>query len=255
MPFDDRTDAGRRLTRKLEHLSDDDVVVLGLPRGGVPVAYEVAEALAAPLDVLAVRKLGVPWQPELAFGAIGEHGVRVLNNDVIDSCGVREEEQADVERAERAELERRVVRYRAGRTPVTLAGRTVLVVDDGLATGATAEAACRVVRARGAAKVVLAVPVGSVEAVARLRGVADQVVCAEPLEILGSVGAWYRVFTQTPDSEVIDLLTRAAPAPPLPVAFPVSGSRGPAAPRAGERPAHHPGGDTLGPAGGAGHEP
>lgn len=141
MPFDDRTDAGRRLARRLGHLHDEDIVVLGLPRAGVPVAYEVARACAAPLDVLVVRKLGVPRQPELAFGAIGEHGVRVLNQDVIDDAGLRNEELADVEHAERVELERRVARYRAGRARESLAGRTVLVVDDGLATGATAEAA------------------------------------------------------------------------------------------------------------------
>ncbi|MBE4733520.1 phosphoribosyltransferase [Streptomyces caniscabiei] len=224
MPFDDRTDAGRRLARRLGHLRGEDVVVLGLPRGGVPVAYEVAAALEAPLDVLVVRKLGVPWQPELAFGAIGEHGVRVLNQDVIDSGGLRDEELADVERAERAELERRVARYRAGRTRVSLAGCTALVVDDGLATGATAETACRVVRGQGAARVVLAVPVGSVEAVTRLRAVADDVVCLETREDLGSVGAWYRDFAQTRDSEVIGLLTRAAPAqsqPPAPTAVPL----------------------------------
>ncbi|ULR55500.1 phosphoribosyltransferase [Streptomyces deccanensis] len=217
MPFDDRTDAGRRLARRLEHLRDEDIVVLGLPRGGLPVAYEVARTLKAPLDVLVVRKLGVPWQPELAFGALGEHGVRVLNQDVLVSCGIRDEEQARVERDERAELGRRVARYRPGRAPVSLAGRTVLVVDDGLATGATAEAACRVVRGQGAARVVLAVPVGSTEAVARLRGVTDQVVGLETLGNLGSVGAWYRDFTQTPDTKVIDLLTRATSAqPPTP---------------------------------------
>ncbi|MBP5859818.1 phosphoribosyltransferase [Streptomyces scabiei] len=226
MPFDDRTDAGRRLARRLGHLHDEDIVVLGLPRAGVPVAYEVARACAAPLDVLVVRKLGVPRQPELAFGAIGEHGVRVLNQDVIDDAGLRNEELADVEHAERVELERRVARYRAGRARESLAGRTVLVVDDGLATGATAEAACRVVRGQGAARVVLAVPVGSAEAVARLRTVADHVVCLETSEALGSVGAWYRDFTQTRDSEVIGLLTRVTPAPsPSPTPAPVTSGR------------------------------
>ncbi|MEV6379472.1 phosphoribosyltransferase family protein [Streptomyces sp. NPDC051773] len=214
MDFEDRAEAGRLLARRLERPYDEDLVVLGLPRGGVPVAYEVAGRLSAPLDVLVVRKLGVPWQPELAFGAVGEHRVRVLNRDVIDGVGIRDDEVADVERAERAELERRVARYRAGRGPVPVVGRVALVVDDGLATGATAEAACRVVRGRGAARVVLAVPVGSVAAVVRLRGVADEVVCLQAREDLGSVGAWYRDFTQTPDAEVIGLLARAASAGP-----------------------------------------
>ncbi|MDT0566155.1 phosphoribosyltransferase family protein [Streptomyces sp. DSM 3412] len=247
MPFDDRTDAGRRLARRLEHLRDEDIVVLGLPRGGLPVAYEVARTLKAPLDVLVVRKLGVPWQPELAFGALGEHGVKVLNQDVIDSCGIRDEEQAGVERDERAELDRRVARYGAGRAPVTLAGRTVLVVDDGLATGATAEAACRVVRSQGAARVVLAVPVGSTQAVARLRGVTDQVVCLEALGNLGSVGAWYRDFTQTPDAKVIDLLTRAASAR-SPAPAPRATSAGPRAERPGDGEVEVPAGHVRLPA-------
>jgi predicted phosphoribosyltransferase/predicted alpha/beta-hydrolase family hydrolase len=187
----------------------------------VPVAFEVARALDAPLDVLVVRKLGVPWQPELGFGAIGEHGVRVLNQEVIEATRVRPPERASVERDERVEVERRVERYRAGRPPVPLAGRTAVVVDDGLATGSTAEAACRVVRGQGAAHVVLAVPVGPVDTVARLGVVADEVVCVEPRHDLGSVGAWYRDFTQTEDREVTDLLARAggpssAPAHPAP---------------------------------------
>ncbi|MFF3873609.1 phosphoribosyltransferase family protein [Streptomyces sp. NPDC001978] len=211
MEFDDRTDAGRRLARRLEEeLRGQDLVVLGLPRGGVPVAYEVARALGAPLDVLVVRKLGVPWQPELGFGAIGEHGVRVLNDDVIRDTGLRPADLAAVEEAERAELDRRVDRYRAGRSPVALAGRTAVIVDDGLATGATAAAACRVVRNRGAARIVLAVPVGPERTLPHLRQVADEVVCLESPHYFGSVGAWYHDFAQTPDEEVTALLGRAA---------------------------------------------
>ncbi|MFJ8789856.1 phosphoribosyltransferase family protein [Streptomyces sp. NPDC102462] len=214
MRFEDRTDAGRRLARRLEPLRGTDVIVLGLPRGGVPVAYEVARELAAPLDVLVVRKLGVPWQPELGFGAIGEGDVRVLNDDVVADTGLGPGELTAVEESERAELERRLHRYRAGRDPVPVPGRTVVIVDDGVATGATAEAACRVVRHAGAARIVLAVPVGAQHTLDRLRGVADQVVCLETPRHLGAVGAWYHDFTQTGDDEVATLLGRAAgPAP------------------------------------------
>ncbi|MFJ5775553.1 phosphoribosyltransferase family protein [Streptomyces sp. NPDC093094] len=214
MRFDDRVDAGRRLADALSGLRGADTVVLGLPRGGVPVAYQVARALEAPLDVLVVRKLGVPWQPELAFGAIGEHGVRVLNDDILVTTGVDSAEQAAVEEAERAELERRVGVYRAGRPPAGLRGRTAVVVDDGLATGATALAACRVVRGQGAARIVLAVPVAPGRTLTRLRDVADEVVCLETPGAFGSVGAWYRDFGQTSDSEVTSLLAHAAAAAP-----------------------------------------
>ncbi|MFE9017542.1 phosphoribosyltransferase family protein [Streptomyces sp. NPDC007808] len=224
MRYDDRRMAGRLLAEELEQLSGADVVVLGLPRGGLPVAAEVARRLGAPLDVLVVRKLGVPHQPEWGFGAIGEHGVRVLNLDVIDQAGLDVAEQEAVEAAERAELERRVSRYRQDRPAVPVAGRTAVVVDDGLATGATAEAACRVVRGRGAAQVVLAVPVGAARSVARLREVADVVVCPQPHRMLGSVGAWYRDFTQVTDAEVTALLAAAAPSPPRsPTAAPSDG--------------------------------
>ena len=159
MLFVDRVDAGRRLARKLEHLRGAGVVVVGLPRGGVPVALEVAEALDAPLDVILVRKLGVPLQPELGMGAIGEDGVRVINHAVISIAGVSESEIADVERRERTELARRAERFRRGRPRIPLEGRTVVVVDDGIATGSTARAACQVARAEGADRVILAVPV------------------------------------------------------------------------------------------------
>ncbi|MYV65697.1 phosphoribosyltransferase, partial [Streptomyces sp. SID2131] len=155
MVFNDRSDAGRRLAARLGHLKGQDVVVLGLPRGGVPVAVEVADALDAPLDICLVRKLGVPHRPEVAMGAIGEGGVRVLNEQVLHEAGVDARALAAAEERELAELEQRARRYRGSRTPVPLEGRTVLVVDDGLATGATALAACRVVRARGAARIVL----------------------------------------------------------------------------------------------------
>jgi putative phosphoribosyl transferase len=208
--FQDRRDAGRRLARRLEHLRRQDVVVLGLPRGGMPVAYEVARELGAGLDVLVVRKLGVPWQPELAFGAVGENGLRVLNDDVLRRARLRPDARRTVERAERAELDRRLGLYRRERPPVPVTGRTVVVVDDGLATGATAEAACRVVHGLGAGRVVLAVPVGPEQTVRRLRQSADEVVCLQSPRFFGSVGAWYDAFPQVDDAEVADLLARAA---------------------------------------------
>src|SRR4051812_19037740 len=155
--FADRRDAGRRLAQRLTHLRGADVVVLGVPRGGVPVASEVSAGLGAPLDVVVVRKLGVPFQPELAMGAIGQGGVLVLNEDVLAFSGVDRNRLADIEERERAELDRRVQRF-GGRSEVPLTGRTALVVDDGSATGATARAACAVARAQGSTRVVLAVP-------------------------------------------------------------------------------------------------
>ncbi|MGW4081682.1 phosphoribosyltransferase family protein [Streptomyces sp. NPDC004822] len=218
MRYDDRRTAGRLLAGELAELPElrgRDTVVLGLPRGGVPVAAEVARSLGAPLDVLVVRKLGVPGRPEWAFGAIGEHGVRVLNQDVMAAAGITSSALKSVEAAERAKLERRVRAYRRERKPVPVAGRTAVVVDDGLATGATAEAACRVVRGQGAARVVLAVPVAPERSVARLRQVADAVVCPSTPWDFGSVGAWYRDFAQVPDAEVVFLLARTGgPDPP-----------------------------------------
>ncbi|WP_116245866.1 phosphoribosyltransferase [Nocardiopsis sp. FIRDI 009] len=208
--FRDRVDAGRRLAERLEHLGDEDVVVLGLPRGGVPVAFEVARRLRAPLDVIVIRKLGVPHQPELAMGAIGEGGVRVVNDQVVRMAGASEAELDAAQRRERAELEARVERFRRGRSRVPLTGRTVVLVDDGVATGATARAACRVARAQGADRVVLAVPVGSPDSIADLRRVADEVVCVQEPEFFHAVGEWYQEFSQTPDEEVVELLERAA---------------------------------------------
>lgn len=224
MPFIDRMDAGRRLARRLESLRGEDVVVLGLPRGGVPVAFEVARALAAPLDVIVVRKLGVPYQPELAVGAIGEGDVRVVNERLRREEQVTSVELDAVERAERAELQRRVARFRAGRDRVPLAGRIALIVDDGVATGSTARAACQVARAQGAARVVVAVPVGATDALAVLREDADEVVCLETPAWFAAVGQWYRHFSPTSDQEVAELLRRAAQQRPESAVADVGGS-------------------------------
>ncbi|MEY9968028.1 putative phosphoribosyltransferase [Streptacidiphilus sp. MAP12-16] len=210
MFFADRPDAGRRLAERLEHLREDDPVVLGLPRGGVLVAEEVAAALGAPLDVLVVRKLGVPSQPELAMGAIGEGSVRVINDDVVRMVGASEAALTAVESAERAELERRAALYRGNRRRVDLHGRTAVVVDDGIATGATARAACRMARAQGAARVVLATPVASPGWSGRMEGVADEFVCLETPGNFFGIGWSYVDFSQTPDEDVIASLDRAA---------------------------------------------
>ncbi|GAA2100079.1 phosphoribosyltransferase family protein [Microlunatus panaciterrae] len=209
MVFSDRVDAGRRLASRLQHLRQDDVVVLGLPRGGVPVAYEVAMALRAPLDVIVVRKLGVPYQPELAMGAIGEGGARVLDSRVLAQARVSEDDLRRVETRERAVLEDRVTRLRRGRDRIDLHGRVAVVVDDGIATGSTARVACEVARHLGAARVVLAVPVGPADTVRHLPE-ADEVICVTtPLGFM-AVGNYYRDFSPTSDEEVIALLDAAA---------------------------------------------
>ncbi|MFK0231766.1 phosphoribosyltransferase family protein [Streptomyces vinaceus] len=215
MLFTDRDDAGRRLGAELARYAPDRPVVLGLPRGGVPVAFHVAHALGAPLDVIVVRKLGVPYQPELAFGAIGEGGVRVISEDIVRRGRLRPQDITSVEEAEQAELTRRAARYRAGRPQEDLHGRTVIVVDDGIATGATAAAACQVVRAQGAARIVMAAPVAPPDALARVGAVADEVVCLGSPPGFSSVGQWYRDFSQTPDEEVVALLAQSPrrPAP------------------------------------------
>jgi len=210
MPFVNRVDAGRRLAAKLMDLRDEDVVVLGLPRGGVPVAFEVASALGAPLDVIVVRKLGVPFQPELGMGAIGEGGARILNPEIVRMAEVSDRELAAVEERERAELDRRANRYRASRERVLLQGRTAIVVDDGIATGSTARAACQVARAQGASRVVLAVPVAPRSSIRELSGVVDKMVCLETPDWFFGVGQWYENFSQTSDEEVVTLLQRAS---------------------------------------------
>jgi predicted phosphoribosyltransferase len=209
--FADRTDAGRRLAALLSDLRDQDVVVLGLPRGGVVVAAEVARIIGAPLDVIIVRKLGVPIQPELAMGAIGEDGVRVVAEDVIRRAGVTAEQLGAVEKQERVELERQVRLFRKDRERLPLGGRAALLVDDGAATGASAGAACQVARAQGAMRVLLAVPVGSPEAVAALSLVADDVRCLHTPTWLGAIGQFYRNFAQTSDEQVVELLRELAP--------------------------------------------
>ena len=207
--FDDRRDAGCRLAARLEALRGSDVVVLGLPRGGVPVAFEVAHALRAPLDILVVGKLGVPNQPELAFGAIGEGGIRVLNDSVVRQAHLSDGEMAAIEEARRAELTRRSERFRRGRERIPLEGRTAVIVDDGVATGATARAACRVARALGARRVVLAVPIGAPDVPAQFAGDADEVICLVMPQDFYAVGQGYRDFGQTSDDEVVALLERA----------------------------------------------
>jgi predicted phosphoribosyltransferase len=187
----------------------DDVVVLGLPRGGVPVAFEVARALSSPLDVIVVRKLGAPFQPDLAMGAVGEDGALVLNDAVLRAVGVSPEDLVVIERRERDELARRCGLLRAGNTAVTLVGCTVVIVDDGIATGATARAACAVARARGASRVVVAVPVGP-PGISQLFGPdADMLVCLDEPRHMVAVGQAYSDFRQVSDAEVSDLLRRA----------------------------------------------
>ena len=229
MEFVDRRDAGRRLATQLLPLAQEWPVVIALARGGVPVAFEVARALGAPLDVLAVRKLGAPANPEFGVGAIAEGGATVLNAAIASRVGMTQRDlELTVER-ELRELSRRVECYRAGRAPLDVRGRTVIVVDDGLATGLTDLAAVRALRARGAARIVVAVPVGAREAVALVGEEADRVVCHTiPRELLG-VGHWYRDFAPVSDQQVLELLGQAAgsdvhvePAP-APRRVPISG--------------------------------
>jgi putative phosphoribosyl transferase len=218
MTFRDRVDAGRQLAELLSRYRAEHPVVLALPRGGVPVAAEVADALGAPLDVLVVRKLGYPWQPELGMGAIAEGGVTVLNTDLIERIGADDDTIRSVQDRERVELERRVRRYRGDRPPLPVDGRTVILVDDGIATGSTAHAAIDVLKHRGAARVVLAAPVAPPEAVEDLRHVADEVVTVRTPRHFMAIGQFYDDFTQTGDEEVARLLadrpaTSQAPAP------------------------------------------
>jgi len=217
--FSDRVDAGRQLAQRVSHLRGDDVVVLGLPRGGVPVAHQVAQALNAPLDVIVVRKLGSPFKPELAMGAIGEDGVRVLNQRVLAQVGATESDVRSAERRETPLLQQRLTQLRSGRKRLELDGRTAVVVDDGIATGSTARAACTVARRLGATRVVLAVPVAPAGTARRVPE-ADEVICVATPAHFKAVSCYYRDFSPTGDDEVADLLhtadrqTRVSPASP-----------------------------------------
>jgi len=207
--YSDRYEAGTELATRLSRYRDrDDVVVLALPRGGVPVGYEVARALNAPLDVFIVRKLGVPGHRELAMGAIASGGVRVLNDDVVTWYRILESVIDEVAREEQSELERRERAYRDGRAPVDLQDRIVLLVDDGLATGSTMKAAVHAVRTHAPYRVIVAAPVGAPDTCLALKRTADEVVCVRTPESFAAVGQWYRDFSETSDAEVYELLRK-----------------------------------------------
>jgi putative phosphoribosyl transferase len=218
MLFVNRLDAGRRLADRLLDLAGEDLVVLGLPRGGVPVAFEVARALGKPLDIIVVRKLGVPFQPELAMGAIGEGGVRILNDEVVRLADVSPDAIEAVQAREESELARRAERFRGSRERVPVAGRIALIVDDGIATGSTVRAACKVARAQGAARVVVATPVAPPHTVESLRDDADEVIALYTPERFFAIGQFYEDFAQTSDDEVVRLLS----APPESVGAPTA---------------------------------
>jgi predicted phosphoribosyltransferase len=214
VPFQDRREGGRALAEMLDsYRGRPDVIVLALPRGGVPVGYEVASALLAPLDVFMVRKLGVPGHEELAFGAIASGGVRVLNDDVVGPLGVPERVIEWASERERGELERRERQYRGERPFPALTGNVVILVDDGLATGATMLAAARAVRQRAPARLVVAVPVAAPQTCEELRREVDEVVCTATPEPFRAVGVWYENFDQTTDEEVQQLLESSRHAP------------------------------------------
>jgi putative phosphoribosyl transferase len=211
MLFRDRTEAGQELAKSLtDYAGRPDVVVLGLPRGGVPVAFEVARALRTPLDVFVVRKLGVPGHEELALGAIATGGTRVLNPDVVRVLNISPETIEEVTRSQEQELHRRELAYRGERPPLDVRQRTVILVDDGLATGATMRAGVAALRQRQPAKVVVAVPVAAPSTCEEFAREVDSLVCARTPEPFGAVGLWYRDFSQTTDDEVRDLLARAS---------------------------------------------
>ena len=204
--FHDRSDAGRRLAERLSAHARDHPVVVGMARGGMAVAAPVAWRLGAPLDVIVVRKVGLPWHPELGVGAIVEGGITVFNEELLAELGLRREDLAEVVRQERAVLDARVGRYRAGRSPIPVDGREAILIDDGLATGFAARAAIAALRERGASRVVLAVPVAPHSTLEDLRLIADDVVVLEtPIEFY-AIGEFYADFSQTTDDEVVGLL-------------------------------------------------
>ncbi len=212
MPFVNRTEAGRKLAKALAAYEGETPIVMALPRGGVPVAAEVAQALRAPLDLVLVRKIGVPTQPELAMGAVvdGPAPVTIRNEDIIRLCGVTEEEFATIRTKELGEIERRRRLYMADRPHPDVKGKTVIVIDDGIATGATTRAALQALRLRNAGKIVLAVPVAPTDTLQKLRGDADAIVCLEDHLNFGAIGVYYSNFRQLSDADVISLLDRAS---------------------------------------------
>lgn len=207
--FEDRQDAGRRLADQLEQYRDQNPIVLGLPRGGVVVGYEIAQALEAPLDVIVARKLGAPMQPELGIGAVAPGGIMLIDESTIQALGLTENDIARVAAQERQEMERRLRRYRHEPGLPDVAGRTVILVDDGLATGVTAFAAIRAVRQGKPARIVLAVAVCALETAEAIRREVDDLVCVSVPERFRAVGLWYRQFEQNTDEQVIQLLDRA----------------------------------------------
>lgn len=209
--FENRAEAGRFLAKELNEYKDKpDVLILALPRGGVPVAYEVAQALNAPLDVLIVRKLGAPEHEELAVGAIASGGVYVLNRDVVDMMHISEAQLQQIAAKEQQELERREQAYRDGRSAPRVDGKTVILIDDGLATGATMWAAVSALRQRNPARIVVAVPTASRQTCDAFRDITDDIVCGITPEPFVAVGLWYKEFDQTTDAEVRTLLAKAA---------------------------------------------
>lgn len=205
-PFRDRRDAGKKLAERLARYRDERPVVFALPRGGVPVGYEVAFALGAPLDVLVARKLGAPDQPEFGIGAVAPGGVRVLNEDAVRRLGIPEEYLDRITRQETAEVGRRLRHFRGDRPETDVSDRTAILVDDGLATGVTAMAAVEALRLRGPERIVLAAPVCAAQTAALFRSEVDELVCLKCPPDLGAIGFWYRDFDQTPDEEVVRLL-------------------------------------------------
>jgi putative phosphoribosyl transferase len=208
-PFEDRRDAGRQLAGKLSRFGDERPVVFALPRGGVPVGYEISRSLEAPLDVFISRKLGAPGQPEFGIGAVAAGGVRILNQDVVRRLGISDDYVEQITAQELAEVRRRLRYFRGERPETEVVGRTAILVDDGLATGVTARAAVQALRLRDPGRLVLAAPVCAAQTAAYFKRAVDELVCLETPSDLGAIGFWYKNFEQTSDEEVVELLERA----------------------------------------------